>query len=178
MIENKRNIEVIKDPNGNNIVVINDAVFKGRQSIDWNSIEIYLKQYINEYYNVLDTNDTIFIGNDLPDEYAHSNYTKTLRGANAKAKANVTQGIPKLIEIATKRSYIDNFKSKHKFDAKFGWYRYETRFAIPVFDSENEICRYNVFKAALIVRHANDGKKYLYDIINIKKETGRPLGHH
>ena len=65
-----------------------------------------------------------------------------------------------------------NFKEKHKRDAKYGWYRYDSRFAIPVFDEEGEIIYYNVFKVIMVVRHAEDGKMYLYDIMSIKKETG------
>ena len=40
-----------------------------------------------------------------------------------------------------------------------------------------EIERYNVFHVYLIVRHDADGKKYLYDIIKIKKETSNPLSY-
>ena len=40
-----------------------------------------------------------------------------------------------------------------------------------VFGEDGEITRYNVFNVIMIIRHARDGKKYLYDIINIKKET-------
>lgn len=32
-----------------------------------------------------------------------------------------------------------------------------------------EIDRYNIFHASMLVRHSNDGKMYLYDIIDIKK---------
>ena len=53
----------------------------------------------------------------------------------------------------------------------YGWYRYSSRFALPVFGEDGEITRYNVFNVIMIIRHARDGKKYLYDIINIKKET-------
>jgi len=56
-------------------------------------------------------------------------------------------------------------------DAEFGWYTYDSRFALPVFDENGEIERYNVFHVALLVRHANDGKRYLYDLMKIKKET-------
>lgn len=35
--------------------------------------------------------------------------------------------------------------------------------------------RYNVFKAILLVKHAEDDKKYLHDLITIKKETSSPL---
>ena len=67
--------------------------------------------------------------------------------------------------------HTDNSKAKHKKDAKYGWYKYESRFALPVFASDGEVERYNVFHVAMILRHDKDGKKYLYDIMNIKKET-------
>lgn len=59
--------------------------------------------------------------------------------------------------------------------AKFGWYRYDTRFAIPVYDNNMELVRYNVFMARILVRHAQDGKLYLYDVLRTKKETSKPL---
>ena len=37
------------------------------------------------------------------------------------------------------------------------------------------LLRYNVFHAELVIRHAEDKKMYLYDIMNIKKETSTPL---
>ena len=48
-------------------------------------------------------------------------------------------------------------------------------FALPVYDIKGNIERYNVFHASLLIRHASDGKMYLYDIIDIKKETSTPL---
>ena len=60
--------------------------------------------------------------------------------------------------------YIDN-----------GWYRYNSYFALPVYGDNEIIERYNVFHTSLIIRHANDGKMYLYDVIDIKKETSTPL---
>lgn len=38
-----------------------------------------------------------------------------------------------------------------------------------------EVKLYNIFHASLLIRHSNDGKMYLYDIIDIKKETSNPL---
>ena len=49
--------------------------------------------------------------------------------------------------------------------------KYMSRFALPVFDSSGEIERYNIFQVVMIVRHAEDGKMYLYDMMDIKKET-------
>ena len=33
--QNSRNVSIVKDLNGNNIVIINDIVFKGKKSISW-----------------------------------------------------------------------------------------------------------------------------------------------
>lgn len=165
-------VNVIEDLNGNKIVFIQDIIFKGKRSIDWVEVEQYLKQFVGEAYIIEESNDVIYIGNDLPDEYAHSNYTNLLKGSNAKAKANAAQGLPKLIETALEKSHKQNYKNKHIRDAKYGWYRYTSRFALPVYDIEGEILQYNIFKVVMIVRHAEDGKMYLYDIMNIKKETG------
>lgn len=56
----------------------------------------------------------------------------------------------------------------------YGWYRYDSRFALPVY-TNNEIEKYNVFHASLIIRYSEDKKMYLYDIIDIKKETSNPI---
>ena len=76
-----------------------------------------------------------------------------------------------MIENSIGKEYRENSKEKHNKDAKLGWYRYNSRFALPVYDEEGEITGYNVFHATLIVRHAKDEKLYLYDAVNIKKET-------
>ena len=98
-----------------------------------------------------------------------------MKGANVKAKANAVQGIPEMIEIATGGNYKANDGTKHNRHAKYGWYRYDSYFAIPVYDNDGEVDHYNVFHASLLIRHAEDNKKYLYDIIDIKKETSYPL---
>ena len=169
----KRNVSVIQDVDGNNIVMINDIVFKGKRSVEWSDVEKYLRQYVGDFYQIAETEDIIYIGTDLPDEYTGSNYTKHIKGTIAKAKANAAQAIPEMIEIATSKTYEDNKKNKHSRHAKNGWYRYDTRFALPVYDENGDIERYNVFSARLLIRHASSGKMYLYDVLDIKKETGK-----
>ena len=166
-----RKISVIEDLDGKKIVVINDIIFKGKRSINWDEVEEYLRRFVGESYIVAETADIIYIGTDLPDEYAHSEYTRILKGANAKAKANAIQGIPEMIEIAVKKSFSVNSKVKHKDDALYGWYRYESRFALPVYDELGEIERFNVFRVVMVIRHSRNGKLYLYDLLSIKKET-------
>ena len=166
-----RKVNVIEDLNGKKTVFIHDILFKGKRAVNWEEVEKYLRQYVGEFYQIEDCNKMIYIGSDLPDEYTHSNYTRILKGANAKAKANAAQGLPELIEIAAGKKYTENHKEKHMEDAMYGWYRYESRFALPVFNEVGEIERYNVFNVIMVIRHAKDGKMYLYDIMNIKKET-------
>ena len=49
------------------------------------------KEYVGKCYEVVETADQVFIGNDFPAELKGSEDTKRLCGANAKAKANATQ---------------------------------------------------------------------------------------
>ena len=172
----QRNVSVIQDIDGNNIVVINDIRFKGKRSIAWKEVRAYLREYVGDFYKVASTGDVIYIGSDLPSEYSGSKYTHSIKGTNAKAKANAASGLPEIIETASGQHFQKNQELKHKRDAKNGWYRYNSYFAIPVYDDNGNIARYNVFHASLLIRHANDGKMYLYDIIDIKKETSNSLG--
>ncbi len=157
------------------MVLINDVRFKGKRQ-EWIIIENYLKEYIGEFYQIEESSEKVFISTDFPDEYANSESRIALKGAAAKAKANASQIIPELVRIATNKRHSDNNKKKHDRDAKYGWYRYDVRFALPVYNNKSgNVERYNIYKAIMLVRHAEDGKKYLYDFIAVKKETSSPL---
>lgn len=157
-----------------NVAYIEDIIFLNKQNIPWNQVEDYLKRYVEESYIVEETNDVICIASDFPDEYAESKYTKSLRGSIAKAKANASQVIGKMIVVATNKRWIENKDEKHKKDAEKGWYRYDTYFGIPVQGSQEKEVRVNVFRATLVVRISLNGL-FLYDVINIKKEASKPL---
>lgn len=125
--------------------MIHDIRFKGKRKIDWNDVEDYLKKNIGESYEVEDTREMVYIGKDFPDEFGGSEDTARLQGTLAKAKANAAQGVPELIKTATNKRYRKNMATKHNINAKFGWYRYDA-----------------------------NNKMYLYDMVNIKKETSTP----
>ena len=169
------NVSIIADADGNKVVVINDLRFKRSKKVDWNTVENYLKEYIGVCAEILDTNEMVYIGSDFPDEYAHSKDTKVLRGPNEYAKANASSAIKELIQIASNKAFTENHKDKHNSKAKYGWYRYDTRFAVPKYDNDGELAGYNIFKGRLVIRHAQNGMLYLYDILRIKKETSEPL---
>ena len=169
----KQIIEKIKDIDGKYTVFINDIKFKGKRSINWKSVKNYLKSYVGKFYEIAESKEIIYIGSDLPEEYTGSNYTYKLKGATAKAKANAAQGIKELVEIATNKKTRSNSKEKHRKKAKNGWYKYDSRFALPVYHGE-QLVRFNVFNASILIRHDENGKLYLYDIIDVKKRNEQP----
>ena len=171
-----RNVEVITDNKGNKLVRIKDIRFKGKRSVDWNDVKEYLEKYVGEIYTIAEGNEIIYIGTDLPDEYTGSRYTHKLMGTIAKAKANASQGIPELLEIADNKRFRENNDKRHLRNARFGWYRYDSRFELPVFDEGGNVERYNRFRVTMLIRHAADGNMYLYDILDIKKETSNSFG--
>lgn len=167
---NSSNLKIIKR-NGKNYIVINEILFSGKRNINWNSVELYLKKYIRKSYVIKESGDRIYINSDFPDEYTNSNYSKNSFGAIRKAKANVSQIIPELIMYATEISYQDNKKEKHNKDAKNGWLRCTVRFVLPITNDKKQKIGENYFRARMIIRCDSNNKKYLYDIIDIKKET-------
>ena len=142
---------VIKDADNRNIVIINDIRFRGKRKINWSEVEEYIKQYIGSFFEIAESGDVVYIGKDFPDEYSGSEDSARLQGTLAKAKANAAQGIPQLIENASNKRYKENLAYKHKGTARLGWYRFTSRFALPVYESDGEILRYNVFRIEVLI---------------------------
>ena len=165
-----KNVSIITDLDGRKIVIINDIRFRSRREINWKKVEEYLKEYIGTYFEIAQTSEKIYIGSDFPDEFSHSDDTKNLKGANKKAKANITSAIGKLVQIATSKIHYPDYEKKHGSKARYGWYRYNTRFGIPVYDEEGNLKRYNIFSTRMLVRCDEDGKLYLYDLVRVKKD--------
>ena len=173
-LEKSEKVNIISDEDGKNIVLINDIRFKTRRSIKWDEVERYLKEYIGKYYEILETSEKVYIGTDFPDEFCHSQDKINLKGANEKAKANMITAIGDLIKVATNKSISEDFERKHGKKAQKGWYRYDTWFGIPVYDSDGILEKYYIYLAKMLVRCDKNGKLYLYDLVRIKKETSGP----
>lgn len=41
-----RNVNIITDLKGNRIVLINDIIFKGKRSVNWDDVKNYLETYV------------------------------------------------------------------------------------------------------------------------------------
>lgn len=177
--ESKISFDVATDNNGNKVVVMFDNVLKNTNSNIHQSIANNIAQNIGKYYRIIESGQKVYIGKDLPGEYTQSEYTKNLiknhRRKILRAKHQAIQNFGEMIEIATNRRWEENKKQKHKKDAKYGWYRYTTRFAVPKYDSFGNGNGFNVFSADLLIRNDANGKKYLYDILNINEEKSSSL---
>ena len=44
-----RNVEIITDAKGKQLVKINDIRFRGKRSVDWNDVKEYLVEYVGEF---------------------------------------------------------------------------------------------------------------------------------
>lgn len=177
----ENDINMIVDEHGHPIVVLSGILFRNKQSIDWSDVERFLRKYVGKIVVMTESKDIIYIGKDFPDEYKGSSYTRGLKGArakakaNAKANANAVQGILEMITYATNKKARINKKEKHVKAARNGWYYYTVRFAVPIYQGEIKTEEYNVYSGCLLVNHANNGRKYLYDLVDIKKEASTPL---
>ena len=78
---------------------VSEILFKNKQDIPWNDVEQYLKKYVGHSYIVTAYGDEIWIEGGFPDEYTESKYTKMLRGALAKAKANAAQVVGDMLVL-------------------------------------------------------------------------------
>ena len=163
--------------NGQRVVWIENSDLSASQLKDPRAIAQYIAEHIGEVYRIIESGQRVFIGKELPSEYTHSKYTSYLqknKQSLLKAKNKAASGLGEMIEIATNRRWE---KTKHTAskDAKFGMYRYDTRFAFPVLNQKGNTVNVRAYDAELLIRNASDGRKYLYDIVNIKENTANAL---
>ena len=140
---------------------------------DYKVAETYLKTLVDTehpFATILVDAQPVYIGKDLPGEYKSSEYTKSLRKATRAVKMQAATNLDEMLLLAENGEWRGNVKDKHKLDAKNGWYRYSTRFAVPVLDIKKAVDHYTVYSGTLLIRNEADGKSYLYDLLDIKKE--------
>ena len=66
--------------------MINDIRFKGKRQIDWDDVKQYLEGYVGDYYEIEESAERIYIGNELPEEYTESESRKSLMGQMQKLR--------------------------------------------------------------------------------------------
>lgn len=95
------------------MTIFYDIRFKGKHREEWKEVEKYLVEYVGQCYEIEESAEKIYIASDFPDEFANSESRIALKKLVSKAKANASQGIPELIQIATNAEHSLNNKKKH-----------------------------------------------------------------
>ena len=165
-----------REVNGKKIAWIENSPLTAKELRNHKKVAAYIANHIGEAYTIIESGSKVYIGENLPSEYTQSEYTRALLRKNPKtltAKNKAIGSFGEMIEIATNRRWE---KTKHiaNKDAKYGVYRYSTAFAFPV-KQNNKITNIKSFDAEIVILNSSDGKKYLYDIVNIKENTADEL---
>ena len=156
----------------NKVVMLEEDIFEGKTGKPHNIIADYIAENIGKHYKIIESGQSVYIGEDLPKEFTQSKYTTEFLKKRKKlknAKDQSIQNLGEIIEIATDRKWEKSTKEKHKTDAKYGFYKYTSRVALPKFDSEKNVVGSHLYEIELVIRNDADGRKYLYDIQNIVK---------
>ena len=165
----------VRDVDGKNVVWISENILsskpKGQNISDF--IVDYLTSHVGEMYPILESGRRVYLGEDLPKEYAWSKYSQRIRSKDQrlyKDKAKAIAGIGEAINIATNRRWEPTKHPQNK-DAKYGIYKYDSKIAFPVYNSSGENTGVHAYDVTLVIRNASDGRKYLYDVQSIKKDA-------
>ena len=99
--------------------------------------------------------------------YSKSTRSLPIGKLNAKARASI--GLREIVENASNRRWEANKKKEHRIDGKHGFYRYDVKFSFIHNWKEH------IYKGILLIRNDLNYKKYLYDVLDIKKVGTNPL---
>ena len=133
---------------------VKDAQKKAKENIK--------KQKGIPYKNIM-TSNVILVDYKTQGEYIYSKYTKSRTNEIKYVKCILSNYLKELFLNANKKNYESNRKPKHKTDAKYGFYKYGVKFSI-IKNAEE-----TYYTCVILVRNDAHGKKYLYDILDIKK---------
>ena len=122
-----------------------------------------INNHRGEVYKITETNNSVIIDKKTSREYSFSKYSRNLDIEDKKIKGLLSKYLKEIINNSGNRIYSSNKKSKHVKDAKYGFYRYKIVFSIK--DDVKE----NIYEAVVLIRNDANTKKYLYDILDIKK---------
>lgn len=147
-----------------NRVRINENIFVNISKKDLNkSMTHILNNKVGEYFTLFESGMKIYIGKDFPGEYVHSRSSQSLTIYRKYIKAILIHNLKELVENSYERFYTNDHNEKHKIDGKYGFYKYKINFSICVSKKEE------FYKAIILIRNDANKKKYLYDILGIKK---------
>ena len=162
-----------KEVDGKAIAWIDNHPLTNKQLRDPKAVAALIAEHIGEVYTIIESGQKVYIGKELPKEYTYSKYTQHLRAREHQkyiGKNRAASDLGTIIETATNRRW-EKTRHPNSKDAQHGMYRYDSAFAFAVRTRNGDIDRIVAYDVELVIRHASDGKAYLYDIVNIKENA-------
>ena len=139
---------------------------------DYDNLSIYeaqkralnnIKNQKGVEYTNLESSYNILIDKKTANEFIYSHDTKYSSYELKYVKYKLSKYLKELIENGKDKIFVNHKKEKHILDAKYGFYKYKITFSIVEKNIES------IYIAIVLVRNSYDGKKYLYDILDIKR---------
>lgn len=126
-------------------------------------IKKQLKSLVGKSFIIIENGNKIYIAKDFPGEFMYSKSSLALNNKNKSVKSSLIPYLDLIIENSSNKFYSNDHKVKHVIDAKYGFYKYKFKFSI----LNNNIEEF--YTCFIVIRNDANKKKYLYDIISIKK---------
>lgn len=164
-LSNTKFSEIYNNDGTINRIKINENIFENNNGKSINqTIREYLKNHIGDIYTIIESGQKVYLGEDLPGEYTYSKSAQSLPITKKLAKGRAVTNLKEIVENATNRKWQSNNKEKHSIDSRYGFYKYDTTFSFDYNGKEN------VYNGTVLIRNDANGKKYLYDILDIQPQ--------
>lgn len=140
--------------------------------VDWSAARMKLLKLVKNVITIKENNAKVKFDRKFIKEFTASKYTQSANKKIKNIKANLVDNITELVENAGHIFIEINNKDKHRIDSGYRWEKYKCLFR---FNSLDELGN-NVsiiYSCCIVIRCPNFKEKYIYDIVDIKKETNQ-----
>ena len=158
----------LREVDNKQVVWIDENILENKpaEMSDKKFIKNYLIEHIDDVYTIIESGSKVYPYKRLPTEYLYSKDAQKLERfdrSKFKTKLQMVSGIGEMIEIATNRRW-EKVRHSHNKNSRYGVYRYDTQVAF------NNKGTPQAYTTELVILNADNGKKYLYDVVNIQKD--------
>ena len=175
-VERERYQAIKQTPDGQKVVVLDQNVLDQRPNTM--KKETFIKNYLVDlarnnpdvFARIEENGHKIYLDdNVLPNEYAYSKSAQNAKGEIKNIRERALSNLDEIIEVGSNRRFEgnrkENLQPKRADKKRGGMYKYDTKIAIP---GENGMESF--YDATVLIRYDQNGKRYLYDIVGIKKD--------
>lgn len=140
--------------------------------VDWTEVRDKLLKLVKIVVTIKENNAKVKFDKKFIKEFSASKYTQSANRKVKNIKANLVDNIVELVENSGHISIEVNNKNKHKTDSGYRWEKYKCLFRFNSLDERGNNISI-LYSCCIVIRCPNFNEKYIYDIVDIKKETNQ-----